>query len=174
MPLQQITLIKKHKGNLPLLLVCTWRQRLLFSGYFHVNSLRKNSTLLTPQNGRLVTWLQTKNYSSQLIDCYWMLSIMALNHFLAILKKLPVCQWYKRMYLWAKAPEIVKNEKLQCRTNQDSDVTYCKRCSYSGFCIGGETMDEIICEEQWLVLTKELIFKNALRTSKGRNLKELI
>ena len=50
-----------------------------------------------------------------------------------------------------------KNEKLQCRTNQDSDVTYCKRCSYSSFCIGGETMDEIICEEQWLVLTKELI-----------------
>ena len=52
------------------------------------------------------------------------------------------------MYLWAKAPEIVKNEKLQSRTNQDSDVTYCKRRSYSGFCIGEETMDEIICEEQ--------------------------
>ena len=79
-----------------------------------------------------------------------MLSIMALGHFLAILKKLLICQWYKRMYLWAKAPEIVKNEKLQCRTiaNQDSDVMYCKRRSYSGFCIGGETMDEIICEEQ--------------------------
>ena len=59
-----------------------------------------------------------------------------------------VCQWYKRMYLWAKAPETVKNETLQCRTNQDSDVTYCKRSSYSGFCIWGETMDEIICEEQ--------------------------
>ena len=51
--LQQITLIKKHKGNLPLLLVCTWRQRLLFSGYFHVNSLRKNSTLLTPKMAAL-------------------------------------------------------------------------------------------------------------------------
>ena len=61
------------------------------------------------------------------------------------------------MYLRAKAPEIVKNEKLQSRTNQDSDVTYCKRRSHSGFCSGGETMDEIICEEQWLVLTKELI-----------------
>ena len=32
--------------------------------------------------------------------------------------------------------------------NQYSDVTYCKRRSYSGFCIGGETMDEIIFEEQ--------------------------
>ena len=52
------------------------------------------------------------------------------------------------MYLRAKAPEIVKNEKLQSRTNQDSDVTYCKRRIHSGFCIGGETMDEIICEEQ--------------------------
>ena len=52
------------------------------------------------------------------------------------------------MYLWAKAPEIVKNEKLQCRSNQDSDVTHCKRRSYSGFCIGEETMDVIICEEQ--------------------------
>ena len=77
-----------------------------------------------------------------------MLSIMALGHFSAILKKLLICQWYKGMYLWAKAPEIVKNEKLQSRTNQDSDVTYCKRRSYSGFCIGEETMDEIICEEQ--------------------------
>ena len=155
--LQQITLIKKHKGNLPLLLVCTWCQRLLFSGYFHVNSLRKNSTLLTPQNAWW--WLQTKNYWSQLIDCCWMLSIMALGHFWAILKKLLICQWHKRMYLWAKAPEIVQNEKLQCRTiaNQDSDVMYCKRRSYSGFCIGEETMDVIICEEQWLVLTKELI-----------------
>ena len=45
-----------------------------------------------------------------------MLSIMALGHFGAILIKLLICQWYKRMYLWAKAPEIVKNEKLQCRT----------------------------------------------------------
>ena len=61
------------------------------------------------------------------------------------------------MYLWAKATEIVKNEKLQCTTNQDSDVTYCKRCNYSRFCIGGETMDQITCEEQGLVLTKELI-----------------
>ena len=52
------------------------------------------------------------------------------------------------MYLWAKAPEIVENKKLQCRSNKDSDVTYCKRRSYSGFCIRGETMDEIICEEQ--------------------------
>ena len=43
-----------------------------------------------------------------------MLSIMALGHFWAILKKLLICQWYKRMYNWAKAPEIVKNEKLQC------------------------------------------------------------
>ena len=86
-----------------------------------------------------------------------MLSIMALGHFWAILKKLLICQSYKGMYLRAKAPEIVKNEKLQSRTNQDSDVTYCKRRSRSGFCIGGETMDEIICEEQWLVLTKELI-----------------
>ena len=42
-------------------------------------------------------------------------------------------------------------------SNQDSDVTHCKRRSNSGFCIGGETSDEIICEEQWLVLTKELI-----------------
>ena len=41
--------------------------------------------------------------------------------------------------------------------NQDSDVTYCKRSSYSGVCIGGETMDEVICKEQRLVSTKELI-----------------
>ena len=31
------------------------------------------------------------------------------------MKKLLIYQWYKRMYLWAKAPEIVKNEKPQCR-----------------------------------------------------------
>ena len=47
-PLQQITLIKKHKGNLPPLLVCTWSQRLLFSGYFHVNSLRKKFYSIDP------------------------------------------------------------------------------------------------------------------------------
>ena len=34
---------------------------------------------------------------------------------------------------------------------------YGKRCSHSSFVFGGETMDVIICEEQWLVLTKELI-----------------
>jgi len=71
-----------------------------------------------------------------------MLSIMALGHFLAILKKLLVCQWYKRLYLWAKAPEIVKNEKLQCRTNQDSDVTYCKRRS--------NTVVFVLGEKQWM------------------------
>ena len=68
--------------------------------------------------------------------------------FLSYFEKLLIWQWYKGMHLWAKAPEIIKNEKLQCRTYQDSDVTYCKRRSYSAFCIGGETMDEIICEEQ--------------------------
>ena len=52
-----------------------------------------------------------------------------------------MCQWYKRMYLWAKAREIVKNEKLQCRTNQDSDVTYCKRRVTAVFVLG---------EKQWM------------------------
>ena len=171
-----------------------------------------------------------------------MLSFMALGHFWAILKKLLIYQWYKRMYLWAKAPEIVKNEKPQCevdewsessiesdlgmwfpisslylafndfaffkhsfyrkrrllkrvpylfifvmweneiliavirdslfflfvnraRDSDDSDVTYCKRRSYSS---GGETMDEIICEEQWLVLTKELITADVERTKPKR------
>ena len=36
--------------------------------------------------------------------------------FLSYFEKLLICQWYKGMHLWAKAPEIVKNEKLQCRT----------------------------------------------------------
>ena len=123
-PLQQITLIKKHKGNLPLLLVCTWCQRLLFSGYFHVNSLRKKVKLFysidppPPAPPPTPKWPPCPVVAtSQLIDCYWMLSIMALGHFWAILIKLLICQWYKRMYLWAKAPEIVKNEKLQCRTS---------------------------------------------------------
>ena len=41
-----------------------------------------------------------------------------------------------------------KKMKSYTISNQDSHVTYYKRRSYSSFCFGGETMDEIICEEQ--------------------------
>ena len=64
--LQQITLIKKHKGNLPLLLVCTWRQRLYLLWLFSCEFFERKFYSTDPQNGRLVTWLQTKTYSSQL------------------------------------------------------------------------------------------------------------
>ena len=93
--------------------------------------------------------METKNYSTQLIDCYWMLSIVAI-----------LCHFWDR-----------KKMKSYTISNQDSHVTYYKRRSYSSFCFGGETMDEIICEEQWLILTKELIKCTAV-TSKRRNLKE--
>ena len=36
--------------------------------------------------------------------------------FLSYFEKLLIGQWYKGMHLWAKAPDMVKNEKLQCRT----------------------------------------------------------
>ena len=85
-PLQQITLIKKHKGNLPLLLVCTWRQRLSLLWLFSCKFFEKKFYSIDPPKWPPCHALQTKNYSSQLIDCYWMLSIMALGHFWAILK----------------------------------------------------------------------------------------
>ena len=47
-PLQQITLIKKHKGNLPLLLVCTWRQRLSLLWLFSCKFFEKKFYSIDP------------------------------------------------------------------------------------------------------------------------------
>ena len=121
----------------------------LFSGYFHVNSLRKKFHSIEPRDKTAILGGANQELLNSInrlllnvIDCG--------TDIFGIVKK------------WKAESYLIKTLMLRTANVAVTVVFVLGEKQY---------MDEIICEEQWLILTKELIKCTAV-TSKGRNLKE--